>query len=103
MKTDHESCDNCQKVHEKVYSNDCKSCFGVVLKPHRKCDVIRSCVSFDDGRMSCTDVSLDEASVMALGYLSAVNEYIDGSFVRSCEGCVQEETCYAQSEPEDRG
>ncbi|MDD2319153.1 MAG: hypothetical protein PHO83_03785 [Geobacteraceae bacterium] len=91
------SCDNCDKIHERVYSNGGKSCFGVVLEPFRACDVVRCCQTFDTGKKYCTDIALDEATEMAAGYALVVNAIVGGSYVRPCEECCQkEDDCFAE-------
>lgn len=92
------SCGNCDKIHERVYSNGGKSCFGVVVKPFRACDMVRCCQTFDTGKKYVTDVALDEAAEMAAGYALTVNAVIAGSYVRPCEGCDRkEDDCYGDS------
>jgi hypothetical protein len=90
------SCDNCDKIYERTYSNGGRACFGVVLEPFRACDIVRCCQVFDTGKKYCTDVALDEATEMAVGYTMAVNAVIVGSYVRPCEECAQKtDDCYS--------
>lgn len=83
------SCDNCDKIQEKIYKNGCKTCFGVVLIPFRACDMVRCCQEFDNGKKYKTDIALDEATEMLSGYAAVVNAITSGSYLRPCDECKQ--------------
>lgn len=87
----HIACENCEQVYERQYPNGCKTCFGIVLSPHRACDMVRCCQSYDTGKSCLIDLSLDEAAEMSKGYASVVNAIIASSYVRPCEECNQKD------------
>jgi hypothetical protein len=86
------SCDNCNKVHERLYSNGGKLCFGVVNVPFRACDFIRSCRTYDNGKTFLEDVAVDEAAEALAGYAAALNSVIGFTYNRPCSECDKEET-----------
>lgn len=85
------SCENCDKVHERIYSNGGKLCFGIVKNPFRQCDVVRTCQTYDTGKSFVQDVALDEAMEAIAGLSATVNAYIGACFERPCEGCQEKE------------
>lgn len=86
------SCDNCNQVYEREYSNGGKQCFGLVKDTYRDCDVIRACQKYDNGKMFLQDLSPDEAAEMATGYSAVVRTWFSFFYKRPCETCEQKES-----------
>lgn len=93
-KQKHFACRNCNKVFRHDYANKGFLCAGLPKTTIRKCDVIRTCQRFDDGKESRIDVSLDEAACHALAFQVAISSYLQFFHKRPCKGCSQKnESC----------
>lgn len=86
------SCENCNQVYEREYSNGGKQCFGLVRDTFRDCDVIRACQKYDNGKMFLQDLSPDEAAEMATGYAAVVRTWFSFFYQRPCGTCEQKES-----------
>jgi hypothetical protein len=86
------SCDNCNQVYEREYSNGGKQCFGLVKDTFRDCDVIRACQKYDNGKMFLQDLSPDEAAEMATGYSAAIRTWFSFFYQRPCGTCEQKQS-----------
>jgi hypothetical protein len=93
------SCDNCNKVYERIYSNGGKLCFGIVNIPFRACDVIRKCQKYDTGKEYLEDLAYDEATEALTGYAATINRYSTFLYARPCSECeVKDSDCNIEDE-----
>jgi hypothetical protein len=74
-KTNHFSCENCDRVFCIDYSNDNKICSGIVKKPMISYDVIRLCI-ITNGEATVTDSSPDEIGSIITVLSHSLNDWM---------------------------
>lgn len=87
-------CKNCNKIYRYTWENSGFICVGIVKKPFRNCDILRTCSRHDAGHIEVVDKTPDEVSAYVTAQSILLQNYFRFFYKRPCTNkCRNENNC----------